>query len=547
MTFDCAQITGCWLRVLLPFRLELAHDESLSANHIQEAFKSQQADGEAWQFARFGESKVAHSAHMRDYCEHVNRYLYDGIGLTGCYYLRHAVSAGNPFVGPIQVANQSRESVDGSAEWNRPKYRGWQQILLGKWKSNVQRLQQDAAIRSEAFPDSFATEIWLSKLGVGVLSVPFHFVPESGDSLDFAKLLDLVHSLLTAQRFVWIGDLQSQKPVLDVHESISQILMPLRQLGSVSCESRAMVHATLELSHATENFANDDFLQRVQQKLCHVAQLHPSSHCGIAGPVEGVVFNAEHCAVVDIEGFAHAVMHGQAGHTKYQADYATARGRRSQLEYFPAALLAILQKCVITELLARASTALSQLGDDTLKTLSQVRRLALAFSVEGEFIQVAKRSTIQVYHERAQEQLEVNQGLERIQNCLEGFAQMEAQAQNVIHQEEVKLAAAEAHRSERKMQLLECFLVSVYSVAVAHYLASAFGLPHNLFLGLSMVVLQIVTIASVSIVVFNRPRSHASLTNQDQSALHSYDRFLIPLLLVFIIVFIAVNIFYNPK
>lgn len=513
--------TAC--RIAAAHRGRRRHSESIR-NH---------GYGSAWRIAEPGGEKIAHSAYMVEYCDHALQFLFDGIGQTGCHYLRYDTpNEKYPFQGSIQVGGDygARGETDGPP--HRPRARGWQHVLSTGWKRDAKWSQDRSTLALTVGSVAFCPEIWLSRLGVGVLSIPLLFQSSTKEAIELSQVMDFHHALATAQKSVCIGAAGGTEGHLDFHEHIGQMISPLHQLGRVQCESRAMVYTTLELANALSDFGNDEFATDALRILGHLAQVHPGSHCGGRQDVHGMTINAEHGAVVDLAGFAHAIIPSRAANSDRQQVYAVQRGERTQFAYFPAALLAILQRLIITELLRRATQQASSASAPAQQAISEIRRLALAFGLEGEFIQVAQRSTIQKYHELSQKSCEVHQGLETIQSSLDGFAQMELEEQG-RHREQ------EAARAERNSEILECFLASVYSVAVAHYLSEAFHIPHNFFAGITMVALQIATVLTV---VLQLRSSHDS--SEKKSSWPVGTR-LIWLLLGYIAVFIVLNLTLN--
>lgn len=498
-----ADILAVRSRMVVPFWIERMKDRqfsTLEATDIQHAFQRRNDSKQSeWQFAPPGSGKIAHSAYMVEYCDHVLRFLFDGIGKTGCFYLRYDGATKNKwFEGVIQASRKYDARAINDSPWNRPTSRGWQQVLSESWKRESK--WNDALPTLDLETDSnLHPEIWLSRIGVGVLSIPLVFRGQNQSPIAVSQVMDIQHDLATGQKSILIRDRDRNDIVRDFHECVSQLTTPLRSMGCVHCESRAMVYTTLELTSTAHDFSDEIFTTEVQRVIGHFAQVHPASHCGGRQDVRWVAINAEHCAAVDLGGFAHAILLSRENQSRRQHEYSVKRGIRTQVEYFPAALLAVLQRLIITELLRRAAYESSDSQRNLSEQISDIHRLALAFGLEGEFIQVSQRSANQKYHELAQETCEIQLGLQTLHKSLEGFHRIEMEKQAEERHREAK-------RAENNSKMIECFLASVYSVAVAYYLSTAIHFPHNGFAGVSMIVMQIASVATVYWKAQRRPQ-----------------------------------------
>ena len=492
-------IARCWSRLLIPFQLQW--NRSPDATILAEAFRSSAPDWN-WQGPvtlsdlhtlddHDPEEKIVHSRYMREYIEHVVQFLFDGRGLTGCYYLR---ADADPFAStnrPIRVGSYLRAEPQMPRASNRPSPHGLAVLAASQpgWNDAPPPPATSTERRIRLGDCSLRPELWVSRLGLGLLSVPFHFEPADGlTSLDLNDVCDVHHALATGQRAVWIDavDPPSNQTPVHVHEIARQLLAPLKHLGTFQCQSRGLIYSSLQMivGDGLSASATEDVLQA----LAMLAQIAPSSHPG-GMPLENVFrISHEHLGVIDLQGAAHATLVHANYSEPRKRDFAQERAKRTQIEYFPGYLLAVMQRLCLQELLQRAATAVS--GEFESRKIDEIHRLAQAFSLEGEFVQVSWRGSLQSFHESAQRACEVEQGLRTVREALDAFDRQTRALESESREHE-------SHRAERNMQMLEVFLVAVYAVAVAHYLSEGFGFHNGPLTGWLLVGVLLASILAV--------------------------------------------------
>ncbi len=496
--------TRAWTRALFPFQF-------WPSNHWQpvtEALRRQAGAESSWSRAAVSSPPppVAHSAYYLEYLPHVQRFLFDGAGETGCEYLRipaEEISA-LPKHAEVWLGKLDSATV---ALGRGPSPRGLQ--LLGAkqehaWKTPEPFQKQDAQLPLRvSIAGKPGIETWISKMGVGVMSISLTCEPVSAsptssgdDNHFFNSMLKLNHAIATAQRAVWLRD--ADGPPTHLHQIARELIRPLRDSASTNINflMRGMVFTAIEAAIPQDSGEDDGGgLAQCQQELScclpHLAQIHPPSHPGEAKQDHSrcLPINNQHLCYIDQSGAAHAAIVPSKGIVDETAsadsstDYAHGRLSRIQREYFPGFLLALIQRLCLQRILdeSTAASAISeqqQQNDARTKLFDKVLR----FGLEGEFVQVAWRTTVQKHHELAQQACEVHEGLSTVRRAMNDFNHMvtshTAEVQRQESERNAHVRHQEQERAERTMQVLEVFIVTFYSVELAHILGDSFHFGH---------------------------------------------------------------------
>jgi hypothetical protein len=504
-------IVECWTRLLIPFRIEWRASlaGAPSSADLREIFGADHWDGPTDPAQPTSESKAAHSSYFIEYLEQARRYLFDGSGVCGCFYLARPVDAGDliPRAGRIHIGKEIKPPRSADTYANRPKPRGPEKFTTADAIEVDPKDTRPTSLRLETAPDDLKIELWLSRLGVGVVSVPFVVKSATDDAcIDFRDLLLFHHELATIQNSVWCvtngaaGIAASGRE--HIHEQIRRVLIPLRELGRVNYDARGLIYCALKIRGEDHAFRDNPSAESVVKLLSHLAQAHPPTHPGeypAAYTPTLLQVNFEHITTIDLAGAAHATLVEQTGEGTH--GYAEGRLRRCMFEYFPGYLLAILERLSLGKMLQDSAQLVR--SDATAAEWSNVRHRALAFRLEGEFAQVSWRKGVQRFHEVSKRVCEITHGLGELRAALDALDR-EARA-NEAHQRELEVARHkdEAESREAKMQMIEVFLASVYAVGISHYLGEAFGFGHGWKWGVSLIG---VALGSIVVIVWTLTR-----------------------------------------
>lgn len=380
-------------------------------------------------------------------------------------------------------------------------------------------------------------EMWTSQLGAGLLSISLNCEPAgdgaSQDDSFFEALLQLNHALATAHQSVWLrptnaaeitasgepgeGRVNDDKTTQHLHQFVRDLLRPLWAESRVLFDQRGLVYSAIEVQRPDDPAS--DFERELFQKLSHLAQLHPRTHPGeddVRHALE-LRINSRHLCAMSLTGAAHAsILPVEYPRTKpdtFESDeeiassseYDRDRLSRIQRKYFPGFLLAQLQRLCLQRILDE-STEVSSLDNDDLRHAEQQHLLekVLRFGLEGEFVQACWRQTLQTHHELAQRVCEVPEGLKTVRRAMGDFNRMATERAEHRRYEE-------AEKSERTMHILEVFIVSFYSVELAHILGEAFHFPHTSFLASTLGGVAVLTFWLVALLFTWHPLRRAKI------------------------------------
>jgi cation transport ATPase len=153
------------------------------------------------------------------------------------------------------------------------------------------------------------------------------------------------------------------------------------------------------------------------------------------------------------------------------------------------------------------SAELSTVTDDQQRRAGheQLLEKVLRFRLEGEFVQACWRPTLQAHHALAQQTCEVPEGLRTIQQAMTEFNHVATQRAAQQQRQAAERAAHQRHeeteRTERTMQVLEVFIVTFYSVELAHILGESFDFGHTVFVGWSLIGVALATFFMAALLI----------------------------------------------
>ncbi|MCO6454642.1 MAG: hypothetical protein J5I93_05005 [Pirellulaceae bacterium] len=460
--------------------------------------------------------KLAHSEYFREYLPPVSGFLFAEAGEAGCRYFQMPKDGIPEALRRDSVAwcrrlDPDESTVGAARKPGSPTPRGIQLLGLGTDRA----VWRASAPNTDAAPDggplalrislesNARLELWLSKLGVGVVSLSLVCRPDDERTAEFADaVVELNHALVTGQQAIWFGSPTAAVPSQHLHEWLRQQLRPLTSRAPVDFELRGVAYTALAVAQpGTRDSAFDADLDR---RLSHLAQVHPRSHPGEdqdrhARPLK---VNRHHRCAIGLGGSAHAALVPVEPSGHYDAN----RLRRIQMEYFPGFLLAQIQRLCLQQFVSQSAET-SRITDQ-LSGRAHAERLAnsvMRFGLEGEFVQACWRETPQRHHELAQQACLVHEGTRTVRSAMSDFAAVSSR-QYEREQREASERSAETHRreaaqSERTMQVLEVFIVTFYSVELAHILGEAFGFGHTRFVGWSLILVALGSFGMGSLLV----------------------------------------------
>ena len=285
--------------------------------------------------------------------------------------------------------------------------------------------------------------------------------------------------------------------------------------------------------------------------------------------------NRCHIAAIGLAGVAHAVaLQPKTPDGKDNPNDGRQR-RRGHFDYFVAWLLALIQRLALQQMLNRAGHLLEQRrklegrghayevtparagdhgnsgsqghseNDDWNHKLgeldrrqSELRWRMLSFCLEGEFVVVSPRRTVQRFHETAQRVCEVPEGLSSSRRALEDWDSARQLEKNAVLATQLSHSVNAIKEMQSKIEWLEVFIVMVYAMEAAHIMSGAIGFGHNWFLAISMLILSVA--GGLLGFMLLRPADHSSPETVRRMMQLGI------LLLVSIGLFLAANQVWNP-
>lgn len=310
-----------------------------------------------------------------------------------------------------------------------------------------------------------------------------------------------------------------------LRELIDLLLAPLRAFGARAVQDELCVYTVARLAAAPESASNapldlsDDAARpEVAQLLSGLAQVEESGHAGAPPGIvttDHALLNRLHRVAASTLGAAHALAD--------QGDVSFDEQRLANVrdKYFPAYLVALLQKVALNAAIRRAgevSRAAPIAGaDETAHTraLDELHRDLIDFSVRGNEVDVSSRNAVQRFYELAREGLRVPRSWHEVRAAIQDVDARQASRQQArIAQQQAGLAQrSEQHldsiqRVQHVVHVVEYVLVPVYLVHLFHMLELH---DYPLFDPLHHGGAVVAVVAGVALVWFLNRRSERSI------------------------------------
>ena len=499
---------------------------------------------------------AASEYYTEDYYEHANRFLFEGAGQAGCSYWHYTETTAIEWLANCRLTVCDPKAVAEELDL---------QNLFFEEHGLTQhpvRLANNSGI-----------ELFISRAGVGVLSISLEFT----EPLTESDLRTINHELATNQKAVWISKsgfdnprhriqpaaaiapadrskeadqpnttqadfvtrLTEPRHAFRFEELVDWLLSPVAGARgfSVRRDPRNFIYSTIHLGKEID-FHDAATCESVRNALSHLAQVHTVSHPGeIERTSQAVSINSKHIAAVSLAGAAHAVARQTPPEGKDQHDYDKTQQLRAHVNYFSGYLLALIQRLVIQQVLNESGELLSARQNVLLEQdeatredkqspidirFADLQRRVMSFCVEGEFVLVSWRRTVQQFHEVSQTVSQIPQGIDAIRrelNDWESARQAETMAQSLVAMHQLQAKAEQQNETithslhaienmQNKIEWLEVFIVLVYAIELGHVAAVTFGWAHSWWLGLTLLLFSVLggLIGYFSL----RPFEHAS-------------------------------------
>jgi len=400
-------------------------------------------------------------------------------------------------------------------------------------------------------------EVFLSDLGVGLLSVSLHLT----EFPDLVWVRQLLHNLATAEepaakrqypvtfsRPARKVDLAAVPPklhpevrqppgrydktserlireggVYDWNELREYLLDPLaKAFGAQTTDRRAWCHSVLRLSES-HDFQRAEDRRAVKPVLSALAQLHPQTHPGeVTGRPHAhfVTVNRTHLAAVSLTGAAHAVARQPSEPVGEPAahPYDDLHLLRAHNTYFVPYLLASLQRLALHQFLEEAQKSLSAPAAPALAAgasaapdqglsvcrqpvrtaepkLLDLRRAVVRFGLTGEQLEISQRGTLQRYYAVACDASAVPSAFAQLRAVISEWDGIERAERLHETAQQLRENVSSLERLQGEVGWVEVVIISVYVVQLAQIIGQGFGFAGSPWHGLSLLLLSMLALA----------------------------------------------------
>jgi len=435
--------------------------------------------------------------YQEELLDHVERFLFQSEG-RGCRYLRVSSPASSRWFNKIQaVLIEAKRSTAKAA-------------LTAE--TSQKSLDQEPLIWPVSLTPVTGIELFLTNYGVGVLSIglkPEEVEPDFETATLFnyklAQLRPQVSARLRVRhpsdnKLAWEHMSAEEKnkiapppspdsPVNDrigvaggsflLGELVTDVLLkPLTGLGLEPFQNQFSVYTVVRFGDEVD-FDKREIGQALAAFLSGISQIEEPGHAGSPVGVVGVtnaILNRRHSAAVGLLGMAHIVSDQPGQHS-----FNEQRVPRIMTKYFVPYLAALLQRVSLQRSIQEASRFVLNQREDKEAGLSKLRRHMLEFAVEGYFPEISHREVLDRYYRMVQEGLGVRRAYEDVSRSIADIdAQFAADHQAKLAEKMAENVAAtrklqeETAKVQRKVGLLERFIVSVYAAELWHLFAEQF-------------------------------------------------------------------------
>jgi hypothetical protein len=390
-------------------------------------------------------------------------------------------------------------------------------------------------------------EVFLSDLGVGLLSVSLHLT----EFPDLVWVRQLLHNLATAEepaaqrqypvtfsRPARKVDLAAVPPerhsqvrqppgrhdrmserlireggVYDWNELREYLLDPLaKAFGAQTTDRRAWCHSVLRLS-GSHDFQRAEDRRAVKPVLSALAQLHPQTHPGeVTGRPHAQFFtvNRTHLAAVSLTGAAHAVarQHSEPAGEPAAHPYDDLHLLRAHNTYFVPYLLASLQRLALHQFLEEAQKSLSAPAPHAPAAapapaqvapreprLLDLRRAVVRFGLTGEQLEISQRGTLQRYYGVARNASAVPSAFAQLRAVISEWDGIERAERLHETAQQLRENVESLERLQGEVGWVEVVIISVYVVQLAQIIGYGFGFAGSPWHGLSLLLLSMLALA----------------------------------------------------
>jgi hypothetical protein len=360
--------------------------------------------------------------------------------------------------------------------------------------------------------DGAGIELFLSSLGVGILSIKLSVVSPHPGGLDYAQVLDFNYRLAQHRRQdtprirkqhpkddpkkYELIDPEQQKRIreppgdgapleqrlgapgghFDLNELAARLLKPVEAHGLAPEQVAEFLVYTVARFGPEVDLGNPTARDGLTGFISALAQVEEVTH---AGPPPGrvtvpsTVLNRCHWAAVGLLGAAHLIADQEEPGDRFNE----LRPRVVSEKYFIPYLLALQQRLVLNRAVDKAAEIVSLPRKERARELTRLREDLLAFGVGGHVMQVSTRHALHRYYRLARRGLGVGQAWRQVRQAVNDLAAQETTQQQHRLARGVARNLRTITNVQKVVHLIEYLLASVY---LAHLWHMFVGHNHHL-------------------------------------------------------------------
>jgi hypothetical protein len=254
------------------------------------------------------------------------------------------------------------------------------------------------------------------------------------------------------------------------------LLAPLNKWKFKSFQDQFSVFTCVRFDDRVD-FNNPETIKLLTPFLSALTQVEEPGHAGALDEnlkLANQILNRRHWTAVGLLGMAHIV-----SDQPHEHDFNQQRVPRVIMKYFVPYLAGMLQRVSLQRSLREASEFVLHKKTDTEAGMSKLRKQLLEFALEGYFSEISHREVLDRYYRMLREGLGVSRSYQAITDSIADLnAQFAADHQARLSEQMAENVASaralqeETAKVQRKIALLERFIVSVYAAELWHLVAS---------------------------------------------------------------------------
>lgn len=366
-------------------------------------------------------------------------------------------------------------------------------------------------------------ELFVSPYGTAILSVT---ITSSEGSWSLESIRQLNHGMHLGQAWVTRGDPR----VVPIESRLSDLECDVPNLpalcdtllggalpyGDLATQFKAIgVQRSFSVATTVRLKSEIDFDElRVRQEflpdLIGLQGIWPATHCGVPADIASdqyptMLLNRKHWLAAGHMGFAHLVA-DQIGTDTAIIKFNDRRMVNATDKMFMQFLYPLTQRLALQAFLKEADEACDELGSENREAgyerLAYLRVAHQHFTLRLHSAQLSEEDTSSRVYSYCRRALGVDQAAERLERMLSDVDRQLTTRESISIHTKTQQSLDTQNNLREKVEWIEVFVVTVYSVELAHHFGDAFAPHENIhhhwsYPGVSMLIVATVTMAAI--------------------------------------------------